>query len=692
MAEVFRAESQPVAGVTRTVAIKRILHGTGETDASLGRMFADEARIWVRLQHPNIVQVLDFGEHEGALFLALELIDGMSAAELVRDAGALPVIEALCIAGHVARALDHAHSLEAEDGTPLQIVHRDVKPGNILLSTRGEVKLTDFGIARATNRVTRTVTGMVRGSLSTMAPEQARGEPLDGRADLFALGAVLHALLTGKPLIALPEQQALEALALGKIPALPETLPANVRRLMARLVAPDRRDRPATAGEVARELRTMMLPASPEDVERELGARVSRVRALPDPAAGRPSELTLVFSAARGSVTRGVRAVASRPPLLLMCAFAAALTVIAILAIGPAMSSVGKLSCDASRTAIEQVLRTRGAGEAANGIDAFALRCPKEAAASHLRVRLLTLAGRTREARAALPPPATRDDDARWAAAAIDFSEGDYRRAELAAATIARAADSPPRAADARCLAAAAALNQDHPERVEGHLGTTPPPCARVLRAAALAQSGERGAALAQLRAAEPAPELGAARESAHAVLHLFAGDMEAAASSALSATGESSLAGIAPRPWIWHTVPSPRGADSTALRVSGPFDDPWFHTKLLEGDAARVRGNLDLAIKRYDEAIARGGRSAIADVRAAAVLAQQGRPQLARGRLTRAVAKDARCAPALVALAKLEEKDDLRSAIAHANAALALEPENRDARRIAGKSVAREK
>ena len=154
MAKVYRAETQPVAGVTREVAIKRLLYGL-QTDPALAEMLVDEARIWVRLQHPNIVNMIEFGEHEGDFFLALELVEGVTAAELLQEEGPLPVREALAITERVARALGHAHAL-ADHGKPLGIVHRDVKPGNVLVSTRGEVKLTDFGIARATDRVTRT--------------------------------------------------------------------------------------------------------------------------------------------------------------------------------------------------------------------------------------------------------------------------------------------------------------------------------------------------------------------------------------------------------------------------------------------------------------------------------------------------------------------------------------------------------
>lgn len=275
MAEVFRAELE-VAGIRRAVAIKRILAGPQETE--LSTMLLDEARIWVRLQHANIVSVLDFGQEDGDWFLVLELVEGCTAGQLVSRTGPLPPREALTIVERVARALAYAHDLE-DGGRKLGIIHRDVKPANILLSTRGDVKLTDFGIARATDRVTRTQAGVIKGSLPFLSPEQVRGEELDPRSDLFALGCTLHSLLTGRVLIQGGREATLAALAQDRIPAPPEDLAPAVRALLLSLTAADRRKRPATAMDVAKQVRGMLLPESPEDVEPAIAVLVRQAAA-----------------------------------------------------------------------------------------------------------------------------------------------------------------------------------------------------------------------------------------------------------------------------------------------------------------------------------------------------------------------------------------------------------------------------
>jgi serine/threonine protein kinase len=200
MAEVWLARKAGPLGVSKLVVVKRILsHQARNRD--FVDAFIDEARLTVRLQHPNIVQVLEVGEEQGRPFLALELVDGLDLDrlwhELARRGRPLPIGVAAHIAAGLLRALDYAHALSDEAGQPLHVVHRDISPPNILLGRHGEVKLADFGIARARGRLAKTAFGLVKGKAAYMSPEQAAGLPLDGRSDLFAVGVILWESLTG---------------------------------------------------------------------------------------------------------------------------------------------------------------------------------------------------------------------------------------------------------------------------------------------------------------------------------------------------------------------------------------------------------------------------------------------------------------------------------------------------------------
>ncbi|MFW5876054.1 MAG: protein kinase domain-containing protein [Myxococcota bacterium] len=203
MAEVFVARREGPHGFTKHVALKRILPQYVR-DPDFVAMFIDEARLAARLNHPNIVQVFDFGESDGELFLAMELVDGTNANRLLRAARnsgePVPLDVALHIASETARALAFAHQASDDEGESMQFVHRDVSPANILLTRTGHVKLTDFGIARVADRDPRTDHGHVRGKLGYMSPEQVLGRDLDGRSDVFTLCSVLAEMLIGEPL------------------------------------------------------------------------------------------------------------------------------------------------------------------------------------------------------------------------------------------------------------------------------------------------------------------------------------------------------------------------------------------------------------------------------------------------------------------------------------------------------------
>ena len=199
-AEVFLAEQQGAAGFKRLVVLKRIRPEL-YADPQYREMLIEEAQLSMSLHHSNLVEVLDVGEANGRYFLVMELVDGWTLHQIMRrarDAGMpLPPELAVYIAGEICRALAYAHH-RSEGGQPLGIVHRDVCPNNVLVSMHAEVKLTDFGIAKARTRTTHTKVGMIKGKPAYMSPEQVRAEVLDARSDLFSVGTVLYSLLTGQ--------------------------------------------------------------------------------------------------------------------------------------------------------------------------------------------------------------------------------------------------------------------------------------------------------------------------------------------------------------------------------------------------------------------------------------------------------------------------------------------------------------
>ncbi len=203
MAEVYLARRAGPHGFQKLVAVKRILPQYTR-DPDFVAMFVDEARVCARLSHPNIVQVFDFGEQDGELYMAMEYVEGTTGARLVRAASArgddVPLDVCLHIVLSVLRALDYAHSARDDDGRPILLVHRDVSPGNVLIDRSGAVKLTDFGIARAAEIERRTDAGQLKGKLGYMSPEQVVGRELDARSDIFTVGIVMAELLVLRPL------------------------------------------------------------------------------------------------------------------------------------------------------------------------------------------------------------------------------------------------------------------------------------------------------------------------------------------------------------------------------------------------------------------------------------------------------------------------------------------------------------
>jgi serine/threonine protein kinase len=214
MAEVFRAKRTGVEGFEKVVALKRILPHLSDNKEFVD-MFVDEAKMVAGLAHPNIVQIYDLGKLDDTYFIAMEYIHGRDLRTILRrakDKGiGIPLDLCVLITGRVAAALEYAHRKKDEAGRALRIVHRDVSPQNILISFEGDVKLTDFGIAKATSKATSTDRGALRGKLLYMSPEQAMGKPMDRRADVFSLGVCFYEMLTDrKPFMGTSEKGILE--------------------------------------------------------------------------------------------------------------------------------------------------------------------------------------------------------------------------------------------------------------------------------------------------------------------------------------------------------------------------------------------------------------------------------------------------------------------------------------------------
>jgi hypothetical protein len=241
MAEVFLGSAVGIEGFSRKVAIKRVLPGFSENPA-FAQMFVSEAQISSQLVHPNIVSVLDFDrDPEGRLFLVMELVEGRDLDALVAT-GVLPFPVVIFVISEVLRGLGYAHDLPG--GSDVRgVVHRDVSPHNVLLSWEGAVKVSDFGIAKARAASAATASVFIKGKPAYMSPEQANGERLDGRSDLFAVGVMLWEMLAGRRLFVGEDTRAtLAAVLFGQIPrprSLRGDVPKDVERVAMKLLERD---------------------------------------------------------------------------------------------------------------------------------------------------------------------------------------------------------------------------------------------------------------------------------------------------------------------------------------------------------------------------------------------------------------------------------------------------------------------
>jgi Protein kinase domain len=280
MGEIFLAR-QAIAGVHRLVVLKRLLPELAEDPQQLA-MFVDEARIAANLAHPNIVHVHEFGQDEQGHFIVMEYVPGMHVGRLLtralRDQQPLEPRIGAFIVHEVARGLDHAHRARDAAGTPLEIVHRDISPQNVLVSFAGDVKLMDFGIARAANRTRKTNDGSIRGKFPYMSPEQVESKPIDARSDIFAMGVVLWEITLNRRLFTgETDYEIIRAVLDAPIPT-PRSIDPSYSPVLEALVMktlerdPDRRL--ANAGELATGLKAYLKdhPADRDDLAATMAA------------------------------------------------------------------------------------------------------------------------------------------------------------------------------------------------------------------------------------------------------------------------------------------------------------------------------------------------------------------------------------------------------------------------------------
>jgi serine/threonine protein kinase len=265
MAEVFRAKRTGVEGFEKVVAVKRILSHLSDNKEFVD-MFIDEAKMVAGLAHPNIAQIFDLGRHDKNYWIAMEYVHGRDLRTIIRRARErglkIPLDISTFIVSKVCAALEYAHRKKDDKGQPMLIVHRDISPQNILISFEGDVKLTDFGIAKAASKASTTDKGALRGKLLYMSPEQAWGKPMDKRSDVFSLGIVFYEMLTEqKPFLGTSETSILETVRECRVPpptTINDKIPEKLERVVMKALERDPEVRYQDAGEMLRDLERVL--------------------------------------------------------------------------------------------------------------------------------------------------------------------------------------------------------------------------------------------------------------------------------------------------------------------------------------------------------------------------------------------------------------------------------------------------
>jgi serine/threonine protein kinase len=292
MAEVFLGEATSVQGFKKRVAIKRVLPHLASHTNFIG-MFLDEARLGARLTHANIVSVFDIGKSDNSFFIVMEFVDGTNLKkimETLRVKGQpFPLKDVIYIAMEACRGLSYAHELVDDDGNPVDLVHRDVSPPNILISKRGEVKVTDFGLAKARTQLERTDPGVVKGKFSYLSPEVATGQDVDERADIFALGVCIWEMLAGRRLfLGDTDYETVQAVSSAEVPSLVGVHPevdSKFEALVLKALARDPADRFPTARELGDGLASYLfhhqMKVTSYDIANLVKAALERQKSVP---------------------------------------------------------------------------------------------------------------------------------------------------------------------------------------------------------------------------------------------------------------------------------------------------------------------------------------------------------------------------------------------------------------------------
>jgi serine/threonine protein kinase len=283
MASVWAARIQGTRGFKKIVAIKTMLPDVSD-DPEFESMFLDEARIAARIRHPNVVEIHDLGEQDEVLYIVMEWVDGETLTTLMKSAktqGGLPLPIMLRVASQICAGLHAAHELRGDDGALLDLVHRDVSPGNVLVSSTGFVKVADFGIAKSKGRVHVTQgVGVLKGKAPYLSPEQLRGLPLDRRSDLFSLGTLLYVMASGlHPFRAESEAKTMENIALLRPVPLRDIAPTihpEFEKIIFKALEKDRNSRFATAAEMQKAIDHLASSIGQPTTDEDVGAFVQK--------------------------------------------------------------------------------------------------------------------------------------------------------------------------------------------------------------------------------------------------------------------------------------------------------------------------------------------------------------------------------------------------------------------------------